>query len=225
MSAHAMSLPAALWTLAFFLVGGAAAQDRGPGNIPALRAEKKLDDGWYQIAMAWGALHFSFQLPRAPKYRTGSGVHNWFVQFDVEEAYQGQMSSFRRDFDVTNPRRLIQKSLDADAKMLEGGKFESVDWREYQGNNNQIITAAEAVGRTFSGHHMRVYSAMKGPWVFALIYVGPAGSAHSANVNRFIESVRIYQRADLRFSARFPVVANTSLEPLRKRGRSWRVYC
>jgi hypothetical protein len=39
---------------------------------------------------------------------------------------------------------------------------------------------------------MRVYSAMKGLRVFTLTYLGAAGSASAADVNRFIGSVRVH---------------------------------
>jgi hypothetical protein len=42
-----------------------------------------------------------------------------------------------------------------------------------------------------SGHAIRSFSVMKGRQVFTLIYAGVPGTARSADVNRFIGSLRI----------------------------------
>jgi len=146
--------------------------------------------------MATTAGHFSFQLPgRPPKPRSvqrvsGAGtkytVLIWSAVFDGG-AYQVQMATLPRNVDVTNPRHNLQATLDGDATLLKGGKFASTEWKEDQG-----LTAVDAVGRTISGRDMRVYSAMKGLRVFTLTYLGAAGSASAADVNRFIGSVRVH---------------------------------
>jgi hypothetical protein len=182
MTVRVLSVPTALCALAFLLVGGAAAQG-------------KLHDGWYQIAMADMRGAFSFQMPQEPKFQPmknapGAGRKYttlvWSTQFD-DGAYEARMFVLPPDVDVMNPRRNLQMILDSDAALLKGGKFASFDWKEGQG-----LTEVDAVGRTADGRDMRVHSAIKGSRGFTLTYIGRAGSTRSADVNRFIASVRFH---------------------------------
>jgi hypothetical protein len=68
---------------------------------------------------------------------------------------------------------------------MEGAKWVTVDWVTHQG-----LTATDAVGAR-SGHAIRSFSVMKGRQVFTLIYAGAPGTARSADVNRFVGSLRI----------------------------------
>jgi hypothetical protein len=136
---------------------------------------------------------FTAELPAEPKYtatqmRTGTGslytVHQYLLeQGDV--AYIVQTATYPEDINVSNPRTNLQGGLDNLAKSMEGAKWGSVDWVTQQG-----LTAADAVGAR-SGHAIRSFSAMKGRQVFTLIYAGALGTARSADVNRFVGSLRV----------------------------------
>jgi hypothetical protein len=136
---------------------------------------------------------FSAELPAAPKYtatemKTGTGslytVHQYLLeQGDV--AYIVQAATYPEDINVSNPRTNLQGGLDNLAKSMEGAKWASVDWVSLQG-----LTATDAVGAR-SGHAIRSFSVMKGRQVFTLIYAGAPGTARSADVNRFVGSLRV----------------------------------
>jgi hypothetical protein len=100
-------------------------------------------------------------------------------------AFIVQAATYPEDINVTNPRVNLQGGLDNLAKSMEGAKWVTVDWVTHQG-----LTATDAVGAR-SGHAIRSFSVMKGRQVFTLIYAGAPGTARSADVNRFVGSLRI----------------------------------
>jgi len=133
------------------------------------------------------------ELPAAPTYTssrvaTSTGSLYTLHQYLLEQgdaAYIVQTAVYPEDINVANPRVNLQGGLDNLAKGMEGAKWGSVDWVMHQG-----MTAADAVGAR-SGHAIRSFSAMKGRQVFTLIYAGMPGTARSADVNRFIASLRV----------------------------------
>lgn len=138
---------------------------------------------------------FTAELPAAPKYTTSrvataSGslytVHQYLLE-QGETAFIVQTAAYPEDINVANPRVNLQGGLDSLAKSMEGEKWASIDWVKHQG-----LTASDAVGLR-NGLAIRSYSVMKGRQVFTLIYAGTPGSAKSADVNRFIASLRLPQ--------------------------------
>ena len=156
-----------------------------PGPAPAETG------AWYSVAGPERS--FTADMPAAPKYtttqmKTGTGslytVHQYLLeQGDV--AYIVQAATYPEDINVSNPRTNLQGGLDNLAKGMDGAKWASVDWVTHQG-----LTATDAVGAR-SGHAIRSFSVMKGRQVFTLIYAGAPGTARSADVNRFIGSLRV----------------------------------
>jgi hypothetical protein len=136
---------------------------------------------------------FTADLPAPPKYtttevKTGTGSRYTVHQYLLEQgdvAYIVQMATYPEDINVSNPRTNLQGGLDNLAKSMEGAKWMSIDWVSHQG-----LTASDAVG-TRSGHAIRSFSVMKGRQVFTLIYAGEPGTARSADVNRFVASLRV----------------------------------
>jgi hypothetical protein len=136
---------------------------------------------------------FTADLPASPSYtaaqvRTGSGslymLHQYLLEMG-EVAYIVQTGVYPDDINVSNPRINLQGGLDNLAKGMEGGRWASVDWVTHQG-----LTAADAVGLK-NGRAIRSFAVMKGRQVFTLIYAGAPGTARSADVNRFIGSLRV----------------------------------
>jgi len=129
-----------------------------------------------------------FHKTATTEMKTGTGslytVHQYLLeQGDV--AYIVQMATYPEDINVSNPRTNLQGGLDNLAKSMEGAKWVSIDWVSHQG-----LTASDAVGAR-SGHAIRSFSVMKGRQVFTLIYAGEPGTARSADVNRFVASLRV----------------------------------
>jgi hypothetical protein len=136
---------------------------------------------------------FTAELPAAPKYvatemKTATGslytVHQYLLE-QGEVAYIVQAATYPEDINVSNPRTNLQGGLDNLAKSMDGAKWGSVDWMTHQG-----LTAADAIGAR-GGHAIRSFSVMKGRQVFTLIFAGAPGTARSADVNRFIGSLRV----------------------------------
>ena len=136
---------------------------------------------------------FTAELPAAPKYvatemKTATGslytVHQYLLE-QGEVAYIVQAATYPEDINVSNPRTNLQGGLDNLAKNMDGAKWGSIDWVTHQG-----LTAADAIGAR-GGHAIRSFSVMKGRQVFTLIFAGAPGTGRSADVNRFIGSLRV----------------------------------
>ncbi len=136
---------------------------------------------------------FTADLPAAPKYtptqvKTASGsmyTAHQYVLAKADVVYTVHSARYPDDINVSNARVSLQGGLDALAKGMEGGKWTSVDWVTHQG-----LPAVDAVGVRAS-QTIRSYSVLKGRQNVTLTYAGPAGSARSADVDRFVASLRL----------------------------------
>src|SRR5215468_3013313 len=119
MRTHAMNLSTALLVLAFWVVGGAAAQH-----------------AWH-IMTAQDA-SFTVELPQEPRHHTLQGAtpegisytsHIYSVEVDSDTAYIAATTvySFPDDVKVIDTRRLLQGGLDAAVARWEGGKPAKID--------------------------------------------------------------------------------------------------
>ena len=139
------------------------------------------------------SLGFSVEMPAQPKYtakpmKTGKGSPYTMHEYLYEggpRAFVIQTSIYPPDVNVSNPQANLQAGINNAAKNMEGARWTSVNWVKHQG-----ITAVDASGRR-DGHEIRNYSVLKGRQIFALTYAGPVGSGRSAEVQRFINSLRI----------------------------------
>lgn len=190
---YARGLPATIvaLSLALLLPGPTLRAQGTPGATEPTAAAKPSE--WITVTGPEGV--FTAELPAAPKYTasrvaTASGSHYTVHQYVLEQgevAFIVQTAVYPEDINVANPRVNLQGALDSLAKNLEGEKWASIDWVKHQG-----LTASDAVGIR-NGLTIRSYSVMKGRQVFTLIYVGTPGSAKSADVNRFVASLRVPQ--------------------------------
>lgn len=162
-----------------------AASSVGPSaQVPAPEA------AWHAQTSEDKAVQSEF--PSAPKYDpvqllSGQGfpytMHQYVFEKDAT-VFQLQTAVYPKDVYV-QPQFNIQAGLDSSAKSLEGGKWADVNWTRYQG-----LVAADAVG-VRAGHAVRVFSLLKGQRLVTLTYVGPADSARSSDVERFIKSLKV----------------------------------
>ena len=147
--------------------------------------------GWH--TMTGPDRSFTADLPAAPNYtatpmRTSAGSGYTMHQYLLEQgpvAYVVQTAVYPADVNVSNHRANLQGGLDNAAKNMEGGKWASIGWLTHQG-----LTAVDAVA-VRGEHAIRSFSVMKGRQIVTLTYAGPAGSARSADVDRFVASLRI----------------------------------
>jgi hypothetical protein len=170
---------------------GALGQPSQANPAPADSASPVPTAAWH--TMTGPDRSFTAELPAAPAYTTtpmktsaGSGytMHQYLVEQGAV-AYVVQTAVYPADVNVSNHRANLQGGLDNAAKNMEGGKWASVGWTTHQG-----LTAVDAVGVRDS-HAIRSFSVMKGRQIVTLTYAGPAGSARTADVDRFIGSLRV----------------------------------
>jgi hypothetical protein len=155
----------------------------------------RAESNWQRFTTAIpGGGSVSVELPQAPKYqsvqdvagRVTYTVHVWSVELDQDRAYLVSVGVYSVDLGEANARRLLEGGLKAGATRTSSGQWTSVAWKQHQG-----LLAYDAVGTTRAGRDIRVYSVKKGAQVFTLTSTGLAGSAQSADINRFIASLRI----------------------------------
>jgi hypothetical protein len=198
MPARALAARIVALVLALLPPGPALHAQGTPGAIESPVATKPPEaqaqrSEWFTVTGPEGV--FTAELPAAPKYTasrvtTASGSLYMLHQYLLEQgdtAFIVQTATYPDDINVANPRVNLQGGLDTLAKSMEGEKWASIDWVRHQG-----LTASDAVGLR-SGVAIRSFSVMKGRQVFTLIYAGTRGSAKSADVNRFIASLRVPQ--------------------------------
>jgi len=158
------------------------------GGLPPRVAASEAD--WHGLMSEDKAVQAEF--PSAPKYEpvqllSGQGfpytMHQYVFEKDAA-VFQLQTAVYPKDVYI-QPQFNIQAGLDSTAKGLDGGKWADVDWTRHQGH-----VAADAVG-VRAGHAVRVFSVLKGQRLVTLTYVGPADSARSEPVQRFIKSLKV----------------------------------
>jgi hypothetical protein len=173
-----MKIATAICALVYLLAGGARAES-----------------SWQRFTMTIpGGESFSVELPQAPKFQSSKdvagntryNVYIWYVKLDEDRGYIASVAEFPVDVGAAKARRVLEGGLRAGAASTSTGQWASVEWKQHQGQ-----PAFDAAGKTPSGGDLRVYSVMKGTRVFTLNCRGPAGSAGSDDVNRFIASLKI----------------------------------
>jgi hypothetical protein len=171
MRSHAMGLPTALWAFALLLVSPAAAQE-----------------AWHTLTVADGS--FTVELPRPPRYMaalsaTGT-MDSYLVELDGDRTYLVAAVFVPQGIDTSKHRLVLERGVEDAATRMESGKFAKVEWKKHQG-----AQAFDAIGRTRSGRELRTYGVIKGKRLVILTYASAPGTAYSADVNRFIASLRI----------------------------------
>jgi hypothetical protein len=150
------------------------------------------------VSQTWQTLNlpgdvFTIEMPGPPKYepmplKSDGGTEFTMHQYMVEttnSSYVAEIATYPNDVDVSNPRNTLQSGADSAAEIIEGRKWDSISWVQHLGLN-----AFDALGHR-KGFEVRLYSIMKGRLALVLCYTGPADTSHSADVERFIASVRV----------------------------------
>ena len=180
------------WVSVLAAIALVLAQDAGAQNTaPTSEGRAPAPAQWQTVAASDRS--FSADMPAAPQYKpvpmkTAAGSVYTMHQYLLEQgsvAFVAQTAVYPDDVNVSNPRANLQGGLDNAAKNMEGGKWASVGWVTHQG-----LTGVDAVG-VRGEHAIRSFSVMKGRQIFTLTYAGTPGTARSADVNRFIASLRV----------------------------------
>jgi hypothetical protein len=155
------------------------------------RAQQKplvLPSKWYAVQVEGNA--FTVEMPGIPDYRivndasargTAFALHSYSLEAGGS-SYVVQTALYPGDVDVSDPRRLIQAALDERAKVLEGGKWSKIDWRNIAGS-----TAAESMGPLKGGNALRLLMLLKGRRLVSLAFLGTA----DADAQRFFKSLKM----------------------------------
>jgi hypothetical protein len=165
---------------ALLLAAGAVAQQK-PLVLPLK---------WYLVQIDDGA--FTVEMPGIPDHRlvndtTQLGAAFVLHSYSLEAGgYSYVVQTALYPTDVAEPRRLIQTALDNRAKVLEGGKWSKVDWRDVAG-----ASAAESSGQLKGGNALRQLVALKGRRWVSLAFMGPAASISGAEAERFFKSLKL----------------------------------
>jgi hypothetical protein len=136
---------------------------------------------------------YIIEFPAPPKetegtMKTSSGTTYAMHQYMVElgaTAFIAQTSEYPSEVNVSNPRSNLEAGLKNAAKNMKDGKWANIAWVKHQN-----LIASDAAGER-EGHVIRSYSVMKGYRIITLTYAGPLGSERSADVERFIKSLKI----------------------------------
>jgi hypothetical protein len=185
--AAALGVAALIFTFSHEVLG----QSPQTSPAPAGSASSEQTGSWHTMT---GPDHsFTADLPAEPKYTTtpmktsaGSGyvMHQYLLELGAV-AYVVQTAVYPADVNVSNHKVNLQGGLDNAAKNMEGGKWASIGWVTHQG-----LTGVDAIG-VRGEHAIRSFSVMKGRQIVTLTYAGPAGSARSPDVDRFVASLRV----------------------------------
>ncbi len=157
----------------------------------ALAGAASAQEAWHTVTGPEKS--FTADLPAEPKYTTAqsstpAGVAYTMHQYQLEQgasAYVVQFVIYPKDVNVADQQRVLQSSLDRTAKDMDGGKWGSANFVKLQG-----ATGVDAIGLR-EGSEIRSYSVLKGRQLYTLLHIGAPGSAHSAEADRFVASLKI----------------------------------
>lgn len=101
-------------------------------------------------------------------------------------AYMVQITVLAPTADVSNPRRILQGSLDGSVQRLSEKQWATVNWIQRQG-----LLAVEAIAKYNSQTVLREMLILDERRLFAVMYAGPTNTEHAPDVERFFQSFRI----------------------------------
>jgi hypothetical protein len=135
---------------------------------------------------------FSVQMPGIPDHRVISDASARGTAFSLHSyslesggfSYLAQTALYPTDVDVTQPRRLLQASLDDRAAQLASRKWDRTDWREIDAG-----ATVESVGTVRVGTVLRQLSLLKERRFVSLAFLG--ASVTGPEADRFFKSLKI----------------------------------
>lgn len=147
---------------------------------------------WYAVRGADNA--FYVDMPGEPVYKvidtqspggTAFAYHSYSLEYR-RLSFVAQTALYPADVDVRQPRRNLQSVLDDRAQRLAGGKWTSVEWRDFQ-----AVPAAESVGPVQGGGVLRQVVLLKGRRYVSLACLAPADALRTPEADRFFRSLRL----------------------------------
>lgn len=136
---------------------------------------------------------FTAEMPGAAEYSEEAMTSPTGTAYKVQTYVVGLSSSvfmikkavYPADVDVSIPKNNLKAAIEGAAKEMKEQKWTSINWGERQG-----LVAVDVVGMR-GEFELRSYWVMKGSHIFTLAYGGPPGTANTADVDRFVNSLQI----------------------------------
>jgi len=158
------------------------------------RAQKQLEVPlvWYGVRVEDDA--FTVEMPGIPDHRivndvsahgTAFALHSYSLEAGGS-SYVAQTALYPADVDVTQPRAILQASLNGRVQQLVGRKWTSVDWRQIAG-----AAAVESVGALAGGNALRQLTLLKERRFVSLAFLGSAASVTGVEAERFFKSLKL----------------------------------
>jgi hypothetical protein len=157
-----------------------------------VQAQKKLEIPvkWYAVRVEENA--FTVEMPGIPDHRVIADVSGRGTPFNLHSysleaggsSYVAQTALYPVDVDVTQPRRVLQASLDDRAQELSGRKWDRVDWTEIDAG-----ATVESTGAVRAGTMLRLLSLLKERRFVSLAFLGP--SVNGPEADRFFKSLKL----------------------------------
>jgi hypothetical protein len=157
-------------------------------------AQKKLvvPITWYGVRVEDNA--FTVEMPGIPDHRivndvsargTPFALHSYSLEIGGY-SYVAQTALYPLDADVTQPRAILQATLNGRVQQLVGRKWTAVEWREIDG-----AAAVESVGALAGGNALRQFNLLKGRRFVSLAFLGAAAGVKGVEAERFFKSLKM----------------------------------
>jgi hypothetical protein len=157
-------------------------------------AQKKLEMPltWYGVRIDENA--FTVEMPGIPDHRivndtsargTAFQLHSYSLETGGY-SYVVQTALYPFDVDITQPRQILQASLNGRAQQLVGRQWTRTAWREIAG-----AAAVEAMGAVAGGNALRQLNLLKERRFVSLAFLGNAAGVTGVEAERFFKSLKV----------------------------------
>jgi hypothetical protein len=157
-------------------------------------AQKRLEipTSWYGVRIEDNA--FTVEMPGIPDHRvvndrssggTAFQLHSYSLETGGN-SYVAQTALYPFDVDVTQPRLILQASLNGRAQQLAGRQWTKTEWSELEG-----AAAVTATGTLTGGNVLRQLNILKERRFVSLAFLGSPAAATGADAARFFKSVKL----------------------------------
>lgn len=160
----------------------------------AAHAQKKLEMPltWYGVRIDENA--FTVEMPGIPDHRivddtsargTAFQLHSYSLETGGY-SYLAQTALYPFDVDITQPRQILQASLNGRVQQLVGRQWTRTAWREIAG-----AAAVEAMGALPGGNALRQLNLLKERRFVSLAFLGNAAGVTGVEAERFFKSLKL----------------------------------
>ena len=147
---------------------------------------------WYGVRIDENA--FTIEMPGIPDHRIVNDMSARGTAFQLHSysletggySYLAQTALYPFDVDITQPRLILQASLNGRVQQLVGRQWTRTAWREIAG-----AAAVEAVGAMAGGNALRQLNLLKERRFVSLAFLGSAAGVTGVEAERFFKSLKL----------------------------------